>query len=494
MKMNKIISFITASIMTICMVTSSNIQVATADANTNGTSVDKYTMRDDMTTAQIVKDMGLGSNLGNTFDAYGGEWIKSKSVKDYETAWGAPVTTKAMIDGLHNSGFNSLRIPVAWSNLMAADYTISPQLFDRVEEVMNYALDDNMYVVINIHWDGGWTQKFSTDYDGTMKRYKSIWTQISTRFAKYGDHLIFESQNEEGNYPDIWDPYKSDTSGKPKAYQILNSVNQAFVDLIRNSGGNNAKRHLLIAGYATDIDKTCDPLYKMPNDPQNRCAVSVHYYTPYTFVMMTKDADWGKMQTTWGSDKDRKQLADDMNKLKTTFVDKGIPVIIGEYAMCADRTAEMARLWTTSVCKAAYDLGICPMLWDTGGYYDRTTCKFKDPELLKQMDAIAGVTNTNDTTTNNTNDTTTTTTTTTTTRALGWVREGTNWTYISQDGSKATGWLNDGGNWYYLSSNGIMLKGWIQKDGDWYYLDDSGAMLANTTIDSYTLGSDGRMI
>jgi len=106
--------------------------------------------------------------------------------------------------------------------------------------------------------------------------------------------------------------------------------------------------------------------------------------------MMQKDETWGKVQTTWGSDNDRKQLANDMNKLKTTFLDKGIPVIIGEYAMCADRTPEMSRLWTASVCKAVYDLGICPILWDTGGYYDRTTCKFRDPELLKQMNAIAG--------------------------------------------------------------------------------------------------------
>jgi len=393
MKISRIAAFVTASFMTICLATSVNVQAVTTEGTANSISVKKSTMRN-MTTAQIVKDMGLGFNLGNTLEACG-DWINGKSVKDYEIAWGAPVTTKAMIDGIHNNGFNSLRIPVAWSNLMAADYTINPQLFDRVEEVMNYALDDNMYVIINLHYDNGWVNKFSTDYDGTMKKYKAVWTQISKRFAKYGDHLIFESQNEDGCYDNIWNHYDKNASGKDKAYEILNSVNQVFVDLIRNSGGNNKKRHLLIAGYATDVDLTTDSLYKMPRDPQNRLAVSIHYYSPYPFVLMEKDADWGKVRTTWGTDDDLKQLNNDMNKLKTTFIDKGIPVIIGEYGMYQkNKTPEMIRLWMTSVCKSAYGLGICPMIWDVQAdhnFYNRNTSQFNDPELVKELRVIAGM-------------------------------------------------------------------------------------------------------
>ncbi len=218
---------------------------------------------------------------------------------------------------------------------------------------------------------------------------ESIWTQLCAEFGEYGDKLMFESLNEEGGWEDIWNRY-SNQGDKEKSFGILNDINQRFVNIVRGSGGNNEKRHLLIAGYNTDIELTCDPAFKMPNDPAGRCAVSVHYYVPSTFAILEKDASWGKARTEWGDENDIAELNKYMDMMKTTFVNKGVPVIIGEYSACGkNKTQEMKRLYVTSVCEAAYTRGMCPVLWDvTDDYYIRSTATFKDKELLKEFDKI----------------------------------------------------------------------------------------------------------
>ena len=345
----------------------------------------------DMTTADIVKDMGLGINLGNTFESSG---IRVSSVQEYETAWGSPVITKEMIQGYKDAGFDSLRIPVAWSNMMQArTYEISSEYIDRVKEVVEWALDSDLYVIMNIHWDGGWFSDFADDSqrERCFKKYETIWTQLSAEFGEYGDKLIFESLNEEGGWEDIWNRYTGQ-GDKEKSFGILNDINQKFVDIVRGSGGNNEKRHLLIAGYNTDIELTCDELYKMPDDPAGRCAVSVHYYVPSTFAILTKDADWGKARSDWGTEADIAELNKYMDMMKTNYVDKGIPVIIGEYG-CPDekenKDIESVRKYVSSVCEAAYTRGMCPMLWDiTDHFYNRNEAKFRDEELLKEIMAV----------------------------------------------------------------------------------------------------------
>lgn len=139
-----------------------------------------------------------------------------------------------------------------------------------------------------------------------------------------------QSQNEELGWEKIWNPWGG-TEGKAESYALCNEINQKFVDIVRSSGGNNAERHLLISGYNTGIDRTCDDLFKMPSDPANRMAVSVHYYSPAGFAILEEAADWGKAAPTWGSDEDYASLRSEMNMMKTHFTDKGIPVIIGEY-------------------------------------------------------------------------------------------------------------------------------------------------------------------
>ncbi len=339
------------------------------------------------TAADTVLDMGIGWNLGNTLEACG-DWINGQSVTDYETAWGNIVTTQAVIDGIKAAGFKTVRIPVAWSNLMSADYTINREPLKRVKEVVDYCSNNGMYAVVNIHWDGGWFEKFATDYDEAMRKYTSIWTQISNYFKDYPNNLILESLNEEGCWNSIWNRYGG-TSGeaKTRAYNILNSINQKFVDIVRASGGNNTSRCLLIAGYATDIDLTCDDCFKMPADTiNNKLIISVHYYTPSTFTILEEDADWGECATTWGTEAEINLVKTDFNKMKNRFASNGIPVIVGEYGTTIkNKDPESVRLYISTVCKTAYDLGFCPILWDSSTHYSRSDAKIKDPQLAEMF-------------------------------------------------------------------------------------------------------------
>ncbi|MBQ8961568.1 MAG: glycoside hydrolase family 5 protein [Ruminococcus sp.] len=343
----------------------------------------------DTTTAELVEEMGIGINLGNTFEACGG-WISGDSVSDYETAWGSPVITEEMIRGYADSGFGVLRVPVAWSNMMDLDtYEIDQRYIDRVKEVVGWALDDGMCVIMNIHWDGGWWEGFPTVKDRCMERYTAIWSQLCENFGGFGDKLMFESLNEEGGWSSLWDRYQDgESEGKKESFGLLNEINQTFVDIVRGSGGNNEKRHLLIAGYNTDVDLTCDPLFVMPDDPAGRCAVSVHYYTPSNFCLLAEDADWGKAKPAWGSPRDYTELEKYMDMLKEHFVDKGVPVIIGEFGAVAtaNKTDEQVRKYNVAVVSSARERGICPVLWDvTGVFYDRDLCQFMDQEMLSQF-------------------------------------------------------------------------------------------------------------
>lgn len=335
------------------------------------------------TAVEVVDDMEIGWNLGNTLEACG-DWINGKSVSDYETAWGNPVTTHEMIDGIKDAGFKTVRIPVAWSNLMAADYTINQNLLARVKEVVDYCTDNDMYAIVNIHWDGGWFENFATSYDESMRKYTSVWTQISNYFKDYPNNLIFESLNEEGCWDSIWNRYSGTTGeNKIRAYNTLNNINQKFVDIVRASGGSNSTRCLLIAGYATDVDLTCDDHFRMPNDPvDDKLMISVHYYTPSTFTILTEDASWGKCARTWGTEAEINQVTTDFRKMKSKFADRGVPVIVGEYSTALqNKERESVVRYISTVCKTAYDMGFCPVFWDNGEYYSRSELKFRDSQV-----------------------------------------------------------------------------------------------------------------
>lgn len=339
----------------------------------------------EMSTMEFVQDMGIGINLGNTLESCG-SWIKGNTVSDYETAWGSPIITKQIIRGYAAEGFGVLRVPVAWSNMMDENYNIAPEYIERTQEIVDWALDTGMKVILNIHYDGGWWENFPTDEEECMKKYTAVWTQLCEAFKNYDHDLMFEALNEEGCWDSLWNRYGG-TGGKQEAYDLLGRINQQFVDIVRASGGKNETRHLLIAGYATDVKNTCDEMFVLPNDPANRYAVSVHYYTPSTFCIIEEDANWGKARSDWGDESDYYELDKLMDMLEETFVKNGIPVIIGEYGCSlGNKTDDVIELYLTSVCEAAYERGMCPVLWDTTGkLYDRDECKFYNQDLIAAM-------------------------------------------------------------------------------------------------------------
>ena len=340
---------------------------------------------EDISTMEYVQNFGLGINLGNTFEACG-DWIRGDEVSDYETAWGSPIITRDIINGYAEAGFGVIRVPVAWSNMMDDDYTISQEYLDRVHEVTEWITDAGMCAIVNIHWDGGWWEEFPTKEDELMGKYVRIWEQICDNFEDFGLEVMFESLNEEGCWNDVWNRWGG-TQGKDEAYALLGRINQKFVDVVRSSGGNNENRHLLIAGYSTDFELTSDEMFVLPDDPAGRYAISVHYYTPSTFAIIEEDASWGKARSTWGDENDYAELNRLYDLVEDTFIKNGIPVIIGEYGCSqGNKTPDMVRKHITAVCEAGYSRGMCPVLWDTtGGFYDRNECKFKDAELLEAL-------------------------------------------------------------------------------------------------------------
>lgn len=332
-----------------------------------------------LSSQEIVSAMTIGWNLGDTLDACqadrDGDGVINEHVAEGEepdeTLWGNPRATKELFQALLDSGVNAVRIPVTWRDHIDGDGNISPSWLDRVQEVVDYAYDLGMYTIINIHHDGGgdpqfgaWICNAATDYDATLARYLNLWTQIADRFGDYDEHLIFESMNEVG----------FDSLSQGKAYELLNSLNQEFVDLIRSSGGKNNTRHLLIAGYWTDIAKTCDPRYVMPTDPVNRSIVSVHYYTPWDFCTTNIKNEWGTVQ-------EQQEMERLIGMMKTNFVDKGIPVIIGEYA-ASGNDFNSCVFFCEKLVKLCHDYGIATFLWDNGnGQFDRSTNTWRSEQM-----------------------------------------------------------------------------------------------------------------
>ena len=358
-------------------------------------AVDNGMMREGLTALEATRLMGNGINLGNTLEACDNNvGIKTNTPLSYETYWGQPKTTQAMIDGMKAAGFDTIRIPVAWmtnaTHLYEGDYTIDADYMDRVEEVVRYARKAGMYVIINDHWDGGWYGMFGSESAETralaMEAYKGMWQQIAERFRDYSDYLIFESANEElgGRFDENSPLYCSDSVvtylTDDERYALTNEINQTFVDVVRATGGNNATRLLLIAGYSTNIDQTCDDRFQMPKDTaDSKLMVSVHYYDPWSYCGASSAAS----ATKWGTVSDYEYMDQQLAKM-TKFTEAGYGVVIGEYGAlpCSDGLKDNTLAYHTAFLDACtkYDLTNC--LWDCSGLYKRVSQTFADDDIL----------------------------------------------------------------------------------------------------------------
>ncbi len=303
-----------------------------------------------MSAAEIVKDMKIGWNLGNTLDCYNVTW----EVSDFETAWGNPRTTKAMIDAVKKEGFNAVRIPVSWNEHMNGN-KIDGDWLNRVNEVVDYVIDNDMYAIINVHHDDyTWLNPSKADESAVKAKLVSIWEQLSDRFKDYDQHLLFEGMNE----PRIIGGQDEWTGGTAEEREVINHLFQAFVDTVRKSGGNNSSRALIITSHAASIEADAVNDIVVPDD--DRIIVSIHYYSPWDFA----GGENGK--SDWGSDSEKKELDKGFDFLKSKFIDKGVPVIIGEFGATNKNNDSVRASYMEYYVKSAKSRGITCFIWDNG--------------------------------------------------------------------------------------------------------------------------------
>ena len=363
-----------------------------ASAETTESAAD--TEENNMTSLEVIRAMGNGINLGNTLEAYNHQaYINGSSATSGEIVWGQPRTTQEMIQGMKAAGFDTIRIPIAWTNGMYfvnGDYIIDSALMDRVDEVVTWALDADMYVIINDHWDGGWWGMFGSaeqeTRDKAMEMYKAMWTQIGERFADRSYKLIFESANEElgDRLNDKEITGSRGVLSEKECYEATNEINSEFVKLIRSLGGRNADRFLLIAGYNTDITKTCDDRFQMPEDTaDSKLLLSVHYYTPWDYCGTDG-------VTQWGSPQDYDEQNGLFEKL-SKFSEQGYGVVIGEYAVMLKNGGikqDTDKFYDNLLDNCdLYDY--CPVLWDCSNFYKRITNTLSDEKLAELFSSRA---------------------------------------------------------------------------------------------------------
>ena len=377
--------------------------VAGCGKNSDSEAKDTAKKWTELDQTQITEAMGLGWNLGNQLEASSGGLPS-------ETCWGNPEITKELIDTIKAQGFKTVRIPVSYLDMIGdgPDYKIDTDWLDRVQEVVDYVVNNDMFAIVNMHGDGYYTVDHSwllcaedDDKQTEIKdKYGKVWTQIADRFKDYDQHLIFESMNEEFN----------NDYGKPdeKAYDNINAYNQIFVDSVRATGSNNEKRWLLLPGWNTNIDYTAgdDYNFKIPTDKGckadgKRIMISVHYYDPFNFTIdenKTAKTQWGKYAVknydNWGQED---HVDSQMALLNKKFVSQGYPVVIGEFG-AQDKTEKFAdynefrRYWSEYLIKAAKKNGVVCVYWDNGyngnkgfGIINRFDYTITQPDLIAGM-------------------------------------------------------------------------------------------------------------
>lgn len=329
----------------------------------------------------LVEDIVFGWNLGNSLDSYSGTELGKNEGLSSETAWSNPKTTQELIDLVRDSGVNAIRVPVTWYNHMDSDYVIDEEWMDRVQEVVDYVIRDDLYCIINVHHDtgaNGWLRASDTNLEENKAMFTAIWEQVSARFADYDEHLIFEGFNEILNDVNEW------VNPDSRAVEIVNELNQLFVDTVRVSGGNNAERVLIVNTYCAGGNSQVTRGFVLPSDSaENSLVVEAHIYQPYYFT-----AEEFPEVTTWSKDTINSYL----RNMYTSFVQKGIPVIVGEFG-CADKgNAEERLSWAKYYMETCREYGIKCFWWDNGTAYkvfSRRGLKISEADLLGTMIAAA---------------------------------------------------------------------------------------------------------
>jgi len=335
----------------------------------------------DISAAELVAKIKIGWNLGNTLDA-----------SPDETSWGNPRTTKAMITAVKNAGFNAIRIPVSWHNATNSSYSIRANWMSRVVDIVNYAADNDMYILLNTHHDED-IFKFTNDKKTqSLNAFGKIWGQIADTFKNYNEKLIFEALNEPRTVgsPNQW------SGGTAEEHENLNEHYRVFVETVRASGGNNGKRILMVSTYAASVEAPAVNGLVIPNDTNensgvNKFIVSVHSYSPYNFAL-----NENKSYNTWSksNSSDTSPITTWVDRVYNRFVINGYPVIGGEFG-ALDKNNEAVRAeWAEYYVSYARSKGIPCFWWDDGGdfkFLNRSNNTFYFPAIRNAlMSGVSG--------------------------------------------------------------------------------------------------------
>ena len=301
----------------------------------------------DITSFDLVAEMKIGWNLGNSFD------VRSRD----KTFWGNPLPTTDMIDEVRDLGFETIRIPVTWDYHLEdnAPYELETDYLDRVQTIVNSAIENGMHVILNTHHEDEWAGPIPANFDEVAPRLSTLWTQIAERFKNYGDVLIFETLNEPRvvGTPGEW------TGGTAEERATLNELHQVSLDAIRATGGNNANRHIMISTYAASTVQAAMDDLVIPNDDPN-VIISIHTYFPFTFAL--------EGSTTWGTDSDKEDLKQELDRVRDHWiVGQQRPVILGEWGALSSNSLEDRLEYAEFYVTEALERGLLPVVWDDGG-------------------------------------------------------------------------------------------------------------------------------
>ncbi len=305
------------------------------------------------TAFEITEDMGLGWNLGNSFDAYNGN-LETMGLES-ETCWGNPKTTNEMLDAVKAKGFNTIRVPVTWFQHVDENYTINAEWLARVKEVVDYCYNNGMYVILNLHHEEPYQNRptLGVDYEEINGYVTTLWKQLAETFKDYDQHLIFETMNEPratGTDHEWWGPTDEEVD-------TINKINANSLKVIRNAGGQNDTRLVMMPGYCASSDTSMMSKVIIPDD--DFVAASVHAYSPYSFAM---DATYTAHDTF--TEANRNELTNIMDGIRKTFSDKDIPVVLGEFSASNFENTEARCEWAEAYISTTKAYGFPCVLWD----------------------------------------------------------------------------------------------------------------------------------
>lgn len=339
---------------------------------------------------ELAAEMIAGWNLGNSLEVPGDE-----------TIWGNPRVNKTLIDSVKASGINAIRIPCAWDSYVENTSTLKlkSSWLARVKEVIGYCIANDMYVILNIHWDGGWLENNPTYAKQKLVngKQRAFWEQIAMHFRDYDERLLFAGTNE----------VHADGNPTNENFEVQGSFNQTFVDAVRSTGGKNSYRNLVIQAYNTNIDFAESKLVVPTDSISGRLMVEVHYYDPWDFCGLESDASWATAKYFWGKDfatygevsswGQEEYLTGQFQKMQLSFVEKGYPVILGEFGAIRrpasisnyQRHLDSRAYFIEHLTTEAKNHGAVPFIWDNGatgnlgmGLFNRNNGSVFDKQLL----------------------------------------------------------------------------------------------------------------